>query len=107
MKTSKKLSLVEASRADSNQHELNGVSGLKAIFGTGEFRGPAEFVYNAGAIVATANVTWYDSREAHPTRSEHRLYFQSNAVMDAAKAGDEVVVTREADGSIRIDVTPL
>lgn len=106
MKARKTLSLVEASPAASNQHELNGVAGLKAVFGKDEFRGPAKFAYDGGAIVATANITWYDSREAHPTRSEHRLYFQSNPVMDAAKAGDEVTVTRVSDGSILVDITP-
>jgi hypothetical protein len=106
MKARKTLSLVEASPAASNQHELNGVAGLKAVFGKDEFRGPATFVYAGGSIIATANITWYDSREAHPTRSEHRLYFQSNPVMDAAKAGDEVIVTRAPDGSVQVDITP-
>jgi len=106
MEARKTLSLVEASPAASNQHELNGVAGLKAVFGKEEFRGPALFMYDEGIIVTTANITWYDSREAHPVRSEHRLYFQSNPVMDAAKAGDEVTVTRSADGSIQVDISP-
>lgn len=106
MKARKILSLVEASPAASNQHELNGVTGLKAVFGKDEFRGPAHFFYDGGKVTAIANITWYDSREAHPTRSEYRLYFQSNPVMDAAKAGDEVIVTRNPDDSIRVNVIP-
>lgn len=100
------LSSVEASPVASNQHELNGVSQFQAIFGTGEFRGPAEFRYNNGAIVSHANVTWYNSREAHPTRTEYRLYFQSNAVMDAAKEGDAVTITRTKAGDVIVDVVP-
>jgi len=100
------LSSVEANPVASNQHEFNGVSQFKAIFGTGEFRGTAEFRYNGGAIVTQANVTWYDSREAHPTRTEHRLYFQSNPVMDAAKAGDTLKITRNSTGDIVVDVLP-
>lgn len=106
LSATKVLSAVEASPAASNQHELNGVSQFKAIFGTGEFRGPADFVYDNGLIIATANITWYDSREAHPIRTEHRMYFQSNSVMDAAKAGDRITVTRLSDSSIRVDVNP-
>lgn len=106
MKARKILSLVEASPAASNQHELNGVSEFKAVFGKGEFRGPARFIYDGGRIEDDANITWYDSREAHPIRSEYRLYFQTNRVMDAAKAGDEVVVTRSKDGSITVEVIP-
>lgn len=107
VKASKYLSAVEASPAASNQHELNGVAGLKAIFGADEFRGPALFIYNGGTLTATANVTWYDSRSAHPTRSEYRLYFQTNPVMDAAKAGDRVEVDRDATGGVRVVVTPV
>lgn len=106
MRARKILSMVEASPSASNQHELNGVAEFKAVFGNDTFRGPANFVYNGGEIEAFANITWYDSREAHPTRSEYRLYFQSNPVMDAAKAGDEVTVIRTRDGAIRVEVKP-
>ena len=101
------LSAVEANPAASNQHELNGVSQFKAIFGTGEFRGTADFIYASGAITDSARVTWYDSRDAHPIRTEHRLYFQSNRVMDAAKAGDTLTITRSPAGTISVEVTPM
>lgn len=103
---SKTLSAVEASPLASNQHELNGVSQFKKIFGVDEFRGNAEFRYNNGSIVAHAGITWYDSREAHPTRSEYRLYFQTNAVMDAATEGDKVTISRTSAGNIIVDVLP-
>lgn len=107
LSANKILSAVEASPAASNQHELNGVSQFKNIFGTDEFRGPANFIYDDGLIEDVASITWYDSRDAHPTRSEHRLYFQTNSVMDAAKAGDSLTITRNTDGSIQIDVRPM
>ncbi|EKT4093453.1 type II restriction endonuclease [Stenotrophomonas maltophilia] len=106
MKARKILSLVEVNPSASNQHELNGVASFKAVFGNNEFRGPAEFFYAGGTVTATANITWYDSREAHISRSEYRLYFQSNPVMDAAKPGDEVIITRNPDDSIRVDIVP-
>jgi hypothetical protein len=103
---SKTLSAVEASPLASNQHELNGVSQFKKIFGLNEFRCTAEFRYANGAIAAHAGITWYDSRDAHPTRSEYRLYFQTNAVMDAAKEGDRVTITLTNAGDIIVDVLP-
>lgn len=88
----KTLSAVEAEPPRSNQHEFNGVSQLKQIFGTVGFTRSATFSIRGTSQVAHADVTWYDARAAHPVRSEFRLYFQTNAVMDQARAGDNIVV---------------
>jgi hypothetical protein len=88
----KTLSAVEAHPEVSNQHELNGVSQLKNMLGTARYEEVAYFEVRGAPITATAKVTWYDAREDHPTRSEHRLYFQTNAVMKHAKEGDNILV---------------
>jgi hypothetical protein len=103
---SKTLSLVEARPDLSNQHELNGVSVFKSIFGSDRFTKSAVFSTADGAVTDTANITWYDSREAHETRSEYRLYFQTNRVMDMAEEGDTVTVELDAANQIRVIITP-
>jgi hypothetical protein len=64
---------------------------------------PSRFIWlgneNEG-IADEALVSWYDARAAHPTRTEWRLYFRDNAVMQAAEAGDLLVVGRRPDGEI-------
>jgi len=88
----KTLSAVEVRPERSNQHELNGVQELKHLFGIPRFSGEAVFSIRGSDVAATAGVTWYDAREAHPTRTEHRLYFKSNSVMDAAEEGDNIIL---------------
>lgn len=106
----KHLSAVEADVLRSHQHELNGVEGLKRLFGpaTAKQLYPARFLYlndrDDEPVVAEGVLTWYDARERHPTRSEHRLYFPANAVMDQARAGDLMVIGRRPDGSVLLVV---
>ena len=88
----KTLSAVEARPERSNQHEFNGVAELKNVFGTDRKEFSTSFSVRGENINAVAKVTWYDARENHETRSEHRLYFQSNEVMDQAQAGDNVII---------------
>ena len=99
---SKTLSAVEANPNASNQHELNGVSEFKRVFGLEKFKASALFTTGDGLVMDTAFVTWYDSRVAHESRSEHRLYFQSNRVMDLAKEGDVIIVEVDDANSIRV-----
>jgi hypothetical protein len=106
----KKLSAVEADVLRSNQHEFNGVDGLKKIFGqaTGKQTFPARFVYLADdqdqAIAADGFLTWYDARERHPSRSEHRLYFPSTPVSERTSEGDLLVICRRPDGGALVVV---
>jgi len=102
----KRLSGVESNPGQSNQHEFNGVKPLKKLLGQEKLTDcPARFVWlgeeNEG-ISEDSSVTWYDSRENHPTRSEFRLYFKSNSVMDLAGAGDLLIVARRPSGEIMI-----
>jgi hypothetical protein len=99
----KTLSAVEADPGTSNQHEFNGVSRLKSILGLEKRTLPARFVYlsdtEENASPSNGFLTWYDARESHPTRSEHRLYFPTTAVSERFKAGDLFVMGLRPDGS--------
>jgi hypothetical protein len=106
----KRLSAVEADTRRSNQHEFNGVEGLKRLFGRAESKRtyPARFLYlndhEGNPLIADSTLTWYDARAGHRTRSEHRLYFPANAVMDQARAGDLMVIGRRPDQSVLLIV---
>ncbi len=102
----KRLSGVESNPDQSHQHEFNGVRPLKKLLGEERLRDcPTRFVWlgeeNEG-VSEDSTVTWYDSRENHPTRSEYRLYFRSNPVMELACTGDLLIVARRSSGEIMI-----
>lgn len=88
----KTLSAVEARPERSNQHEFNGVQQLKEIFGLYEFERTAIFSVRGENISELVKVTWYDARSNHPARSEFRLYFQTNRVMQQAREGDNIII---------------
>lgn len=106
----KTLSAVEADLVRSHQHEFNGVEGLKELFGQaqGKVRFPARFVYlsdhDEEAVTADGFLTWYDARERHPVRSEHRLYFPTTQVSLCAAEGDLLVIGKRTDGSALVIV---
>lgn len=106
----KRLSAVEADPSRSNQHEFNGTVALKNLLGTNKLENyPARFMWLGGeneGITVDSSVTWYDSRERHPKRSEWRLYFKGNAVMDMASAGDLLVVAKRPNGDLYLLIAP-
>lgn len=94
--SAKRLSAVETQPNKSNQHEFNGIHAMKTFLGEHRREGlPAHFIYigqdDGDRFAVDSEVTWYDSRESHPTRSEFRLYFKSNEVMDVADEGDILI----------------
>ncbi len=102
----KRLTSVETDPDQSNQHEFNGVKPLKSLLGSERLTDcPTRFVWfgkeNEG-LSEDSQVTWYDSRENHPTRSEYRLYFRSNPVMELARTGDLLVVAKRSSGEIMV-----
>src|SRR5947209_8653886 len=93
----KRLSPVEADGKRSHQHEFNGVNELKPLFGTGRAKFTARFIWvgdEQEAVTSDGFLTWYDARDAHPRRSEYRLYYPSTAVSDLAHAGDSLFIAR-------------
>lgn len=106
----KRLSAVETDPGTSNQHEFNGVSELKKIFGSEKGNFPARFIWlgdEQEAITEDGFVTWYDARERHPTRSEYRLFYSTTGVMPGlAKEGDTVFICARTDNTVLVVVAP-
>jgi len=106
----KRLSAVEARPERSNQHELNGVKVLHKLLGTEKLKDyPARFIWLSAEDESFAEdsfVTWYDARENHPSRSEYRLYFKANPVMEAAEEGDLLIVAKRPEGELLVIVAP-
>lgn len=100
----KTLSAVEAEPDRSNQHELNGVAQLKNILGLARQSFDAYFSIRGQDGYLVSSVTWYDARENNPTRSEHRLYFQTNEVMDQAQEGSTLILGQDSSGEFWVEL---
>lgn len=102
----KRLSAVEADVARSNQHEFNGDKGLRKLFGSERQEFQGLFIYlsdnDDDPVVADGPLTWYDAREKHPVRSEHRLYFPTTSVSLCAAEGDLLVIGKRPDDSVLV-----
>lgn len=100
----KRLSVVETDISCSNQHEFNGTNEMKQYLGLDRQQLQARFIYIAAdddqRLSVDDTVTWYDSREDNPNRTEHRLYFRDNEVMDQATVGDVLIVGLRRDRSV-------
>jgi hypothetical protein len=106
----KTLSAVEADVLKSNQHEYNGTNALKRVLGLDQPRTfSTRFLLlsdEEGPVIEDGGLTWYDARARHPTRSEYRLYFPTNAVTVGARAGDGLFIARRPDDQIMVIVAP-
>ncbi len=100
----KRLSQVECDPDISNQHELNGTTRMKSYLGENKTEYPSTYIRlnddEDKVERSTGTVTWYDSRQAHPTRSEYRFYYQDNPAINMAHAGDTLAVILKHDGQI-------
>lgn len=107
----KVISAVEADVLTSNQHEFNGVEGLRDILGEpdGKVSYDARFLYltdhDDAPIVEDGFLTWYDARqrariERNVMRCEYRLYFPTNQVSQAANAGDIFILAKRPDNTL-------
>ena len=106
----KRLSAVEANPGKSNQHEFNGVMALRQLLGNEKLSDcPAQFIWlgeeNEG-FSEDSNVTWYDARANHKTRTEYRLYFRKNPVMELAGEDDLLIVAKRPSNKLMIIVVP-
>ena len=106
----KRLTDVEISSAKSNQHEFNGISEFKGIFGTEKVTFEAKYIYLSDEkdqiFTDTGTLTWYDARQGHPTRTEYRLYYSANTVLSKAESGDIIVICKQKQGDLFIIVAP-
>ena len=102
----KYLSQVEANILVSHQHEFNGVDLLKKLLGAPaqKVKYNAKFMYftdyDDEPIIEDGELTWYDARqkareERNVQRSEYRLYFSDNTVIQSANAGDILIIAKQ------------
>lgn len=109
--TAKRLSAVEVDLERSHQHEFNGTKELKKVLGQGsgeKLQFSSKFIWfgeENEALSSESTVTWYDARLEHPIRSEFRLYFYNNEVMEMAKRGDMLFIAKRTDGTLLIVIT--
>jgi hypothetical protein len=67
----------------------------------------ATFIWIGGeqeALSEEGFLTWYESRK--PPRSEHRLYFPTNAVCAAAVEGDALFIAKRTDNTLMAIIVP-
>ena len=106
----KRLTEVEVSPEKSHQHEFNGIGEFKKIFGTEKISFKARYVYlheDEGQVFSdNGTLTWYDAREGHPSRTEYRLYYSENAVLNKAESGDLIVICKKEGDELFIIVAP-
>jgi hypothetical protein len=98
----KKLTEVEANPKISHQHEFNGIVALKKMFGISRRDLNVLQIYfddRSDPLQAKSQMTWYDARENHPERTEHRLYYKSSEVTIKVKPGDLMVIAQRPDGN--------
>ena len=104
--SSKLLSNVEIHGLGSNQHEFNGVSLMREYLGDSRRSLPCRFLYIGSdeddRISVEYDVTWYDARERHLTRSEYRLYYPSNEVMARASIGNIMISALDLEDRLYI-----
>jgi len=105
------LSAVEVDALSSNQHEFNGVEGLRDILGEpdGKVRYKAKFLYltdyDDEPVIEDGFLTWYDARQKAREkrgvmRCEYRLYFPANLVSQCANSGDILVLAKQPDNTL-------
>lgn len=101
----KRLSQVEINPT-SNQHEFNGIVEMKEIFGTEKYSFVGKFIFLSDeedkTIEADGGLTWYDARERHATRTEYRLYYTSNDVIQNSAVGDLIIIARTGKDSVAV-----
>lgn len=100
----KTLSAVEAEPNRSNQHELNGVAELKNLLGENRRTFTGTFSTRGMNDQIKSTLTWYDAREDHPTRSEFRLYFQTNPIMSQASGGNTLIIGFDSDEHFYVEL---
>jgi hypothetical protein len=100
------LSSVEIDLFTSHQHEFNGIKGLMKLFGIERKEFDTKFIYlddsDDEPVSSIGKLTWYDAREAHPTRTEHRLYFPTTQVSTCAAPGDLMVIGLRPDDTVLV-----
>lgn len=100
----KHLTLVETITARSNQHEFQGVQALRQMLGEEDRRGiPTRFIWlsdQEGVLSESGFLSWSNVRKGKPRAPEYHLYYPTNAVTEAMRAGDLLLIALHRDGTL-------
>jgi len=92
----KRLKPVEIDPLVSNEHEFNGISKFKELFGLERQSFGVRIIYLCDSeeeiLEDTTEFTWYDARENHATRTEHRLYYKNSTCIEKSAPEDLFVL---------------
>jgi hypothetical protein len=101
---------VEVDSSRSNQHEFNAPKALRDAFGKEQPRRiETDFVWmpdDGEFITHHGELTWYDARARHPTRSEYRVYYRDNSVTERSTAGALLLIALRPDGTVLLVLAP-
>jgi hypothetical protein len=107
----KRISDVEIKTEASNQHEFNGINELKAILGPEKsiFKGMFLLIGDDEnkIIKADGSLTWYDAREKTPNRTEYRLYYSTNEVINNANPNDLLIILKTKKQELLVLIIPF
>lgn len=99
----KTLKPVEIDPVVSHEHEFNGISGFKLLFGTERQSIGCRVIYLTdeidNSLEDVVTLTWYDARINHPSRSEFRLYYSSSECFLRSKPDDLMILCKNKDDS--------
>lgn len=107
----KRLSAVDAEPKTSNQHEVGTTKNMRDDF-LGENhqeKFPAIYIWLGGDQEGFTEESWathYDARINKPRAAEWRLYYPSNPVTEAMKAGDTLFLAKDQGGVLWFIVAP-
>ena len=95
----KKIKLVECNSESSNQHtkDMKNILGREKKYYTN-----SQWLYlsDTDYVEATDTLCWYDARANNPDRSEWRLYYGGNDVIERAKVGDNLFILKVSDDGL-------
>jgi len=107
----KRLSAVDAEPKTSNQHEVGTTKKMRDDFlgETHQEKFPAIYIWLGGDQEGFTEESWathYDARISKPRAAEWRLYYPSNPVTEAMKAGDTLFLAKDQGGVLWFIVAP-
>ncbi len=106
----KRLTEVEIRPTTSNQHEFNGITEFKEILGTEKKTFTGKFIFLSDdeekILEAEGFLTWYDARKNHATRTEYRLYYSTNLILESSSVGDLVIIAKSEKEELVVIVAP-
>ena len=102
----KRLKPVEIDPEVSHEHEFNGIDQFRKLLGADKRSLSCRVIYLSDdedeIIEDRVELTWYDARLNHPTRSEYRLYYKESDCFIKAKPEDLMILCKDRNDDFTI-----